>query len=1042
MQVDERELIEGVLRLVLDPLYRYNPFFTLYYNPFLSQPSPEIPRKQYFNYVHQVALLLDVLPRRRVRVLIGDEVGLGKTVEAIRIAKYLATVGEARKILIIAPRQLIRQWLHHEIRDLMHSPELVRLLSRKNIENIVREFEVGKRDKVILLAPLDLVKRGSADRHTRGRYKPYYDFVSGTDWDLVIIDEAHHLGFMRARPSLRTVRLAPLCERAKHLILLSGTPSRGTHRDMLGRISLLLPELSDEIKRLEGNKAARKQFYEGVSDYIVYRRTKEHVNMLEGKQVFTRLTSFLALIRLGENRDLYENLGRFVARVLKSMDPETPTLLKIIVLKRALSSPYAFLKTFTKVIESRASRARKISLGDYRVESEPDSVIKETLLKTLKSIPRDLVNDALSLLTSRFGELYREGDPGFKALAHLLYLVVSGSSEVPRELLGDYIVFSEYKDTVNYLYDRLVEFFESKGFRENEYVKALIMEEALKDYYEREYSEKEKRKHADLLKSSMTILVKDSTWLFLGRISSQNREIVHLIPDVVDSIDRYATGKTLKVLVSTDVASEGLNIQQFNIVVNYDVPWSPIKREQRVGRIYRLRQRRNCSVVDFVRETTAEYSFYTMLVLKLLNVLEQRLLMKPIEGLLELYVTRRGAAEEEYLFLTERSIGEVLVSVYEEFYGENRPIEDALRKAYKELLDRLRVYRDLAEELTARSHWLRNLKDYVEDFAGCSNHEEFAEAVSRTLEVFFGKSIADPARALRELYEELFYRRREARLPQALIVYGSEFEEGYLSVIDYVVDGKIRYSTPVIVFKAGDDWRLYCGIRVLEWLVENYSNGRLKPIGTKIMHVGPGDDELSSKAKEIASRLNQDISVRLGGREKSLNTILGSSLRDIAELEPVIRDEVIRLARYQSLGEYEEFTESLPMDVRRWMEEVSVNHVAELYMNQGCYIAEKNIGVLKPYDLLAYCPRDGDRKRFFIEVKSHLKHLLVAELSEAETELAESYPSEYIICNVMGLENRDRSKWVTICGLYAELPKTIITTTKEEKRARLFFTIK
>jgi len=1041
MQVGERELIEEVLRLVLDPLFKYNPFFTLYYNPFPSHPSPEIPRKQYFNYVHQVALLLDTIPRKRVRVLIGDEVGLGKTVEAIRIAKYLATVGEARKILIIAPRQLIRQWLHHEIRDLMHSPELTRLLSRGNFENIVQEFNVGKRDKMILLAPLDLVKRGSADRHTHGRYKPYYDFVSSTDWDLVIIDEAHHLGFMRARPSLRTMRLAPLCERTKHLILLSGTPSRGTHRDMLGRISLLLPELSDKIKKLEKNEDLRKRFYESVSDYAVYRRTKEHVNMLEEKQVFTKLTSFLALIKLGGSRDLYENLGRFVARVLKSMDPETPTLLKIIVLKRALSSPYAFLKTFTKVVENRAFRTGKISLGDYKVESKPDSVIEETLLRTLKSIPRELAGDALNML-DRFGELYREGDPGFKALAHLLYLVANGSGDVPRELLGDYIIFSEYRDTVDYLYDKLKEFFESKGFRRDDYVKSLILEEALKDYYEREYFEKERRKHEDLLKSSTTILVKDGTWLFLGRISSQNQEIVHLIPDVIDAIDKYATGRTLKVLVSTDIASEGLNIQQFNIVVNYDVPWSPIKREQRIGRIYRLRQRRNCSVVDFVRETTVEYTFYTMLVLKLLNILEQKLLTKPVEGLLELYVTRGGAAKEEYLFLTEKSIGEVLVSVYEEFYAEDKPVEDALKRAYRELLNKLRIYRDLAEELTARSYWIQKLKYYVEDFTGCSSHEEFAEVVSKTLEVFFGKSITDPARALRELYEELFYRRQRARLPQALIVYEPELEEGYLGIIDYVVDGKIRYSTPVVVIKVGGEWKPYYGIRVLEWLAENYSSGKLKPIGTKIMYAGLGNDELSSEAKIMASRLNQDISARLGGKEKLLNTILGSSLRDTAELEPVIRGEVIRLVRYQSLDEYEEFTESLSMDVRRWMEEVSVNHVAELYMSQGCQIIEKNIGVLKPYDLLVYCPRDGDRKRFFIEVKSHLKHVLVAELSEAETELAESHPSEYVICNVMGIESPDKSNWVTMCGLYAELPKTIITATREEKRARLFFSIR
>ncbi|MEM3904294.1 MAG: hypothetical protein QXP11_01400, partial [Sulfolobales archaeon] len=95
MQVGERELIEEVLRLVLDPLFKYNPFFTLYYNPFSSQPSPEIPRNPYFNYLHQISLLLDTIPRRRVRMLIGDEVGLGKTIEAIRITKYLATIGEA-----------------------------------------------------------------------------------------------------------------------------------------------------------------------------------------------------------------------------------------------------------------------------------------------------------------------------------------------------------------------------------------------------------------------------------------------------------------------------------------------------------------------------------------------------------------------------------------------------------------------------------------------------------------------------------------------------------------------------------------------------------------------------------------------------------------------------------------------------------------------------------------------------------------------------------------------------------------------------------
>jgi superfamily II DNA or RNA helicase len=1040
MQVGERELIEEVLRLVLDPLFKYNPFFTLYYNPFSSQPSPEIPRNPYFNYLHQISLLLDTIPRRRVRMLIGDEVGLGKTIEAIRITKYLATIGEARKILIIAPRQLIRQWLHHEIRDLMYSPELTRLLSRKNIESIIQEFSLGKRDKIILLAPLDLVKMGSTDKHTHGSYKPYYDFVYNIDWDLIIIDEAHHLSFMKSRSPLRTKRLAPICRRVKHLILLSATPSRGTHRDMLGRISLLLPELDDVIKKLEKNEVIRRQFYGCVSDYIVYRRMKEHVNMLEGEQVFTKLTSFLALVKLGRERELYENLGKFVTKILKSMDPNTPTILKIIILKRALSSPYAFLKTFTKVVESRALRTGRLGLSDYIVESMPDTVIEETLSRTLESIPNELVNEALDLL-SKFSVLYHEGDLSFKALAHLLSLVISNSNDVPRELLGDYIVFSEYRDTVDYLYSKLEEFFENKGFRRDNYTKSLILKGALKSYHERRYTERGRLKHEALLNSSISILVKDDMWLFLGRISSQNQEIVHLIPDVVDVIDRYVRGRVLKVLISTDVASEGLNIQQFNIVVNYDVPWSPVKREQRIGRVYRLRQRRNCSVVDFVRETTAEYTFYTKLILKLLNILEQRLLTKPIEGVLELYVTKRGVAEEEYLSLSEKTIGEVLINIYERYYGESKPIEDTLMEAYRRLLDELRVYRDLTEELTLRSPWIENLKYYIEDFTGCSSHEEFAGIISKALEVFFNKSIADPARALRELYEELFYRRQKTQLPQALIVYGSDFEEGYLGVIDYVIDGEVRYSAPVIILKVNGEWRTFYGMKVLEWLIRNWSSGRLKPIGTQEIFIGLNTNEFYSKVKLIANRLNQNIYERLGEKERQLSSILGNPPRDVAELKPIIRDSVVRLIRYQSLDEYEAFRKTLPIDIRRWMEEVSINHVAELFMSHGCEVVEKNIGVLKPYDLLVYCPYNSSQKYLYIEVKSHLKHVLVAELSEAETELAESHPSEYIICNVMGLENPDKSAWTTVCGLYAELPKTIITTTKEEKRARLFFSI-
>ncbi len=1038
MQLSEKSLISGVFKLVLQPLFTYNPYFTLYYNPFSTPPSPEVPRKQYFNYIHQIALVLDALPRRRIRVLIGDEVGLGKTIEAIRIIKYLSTIGEAKRILIIAPRQLINQWRHHEIRDLMHAPGVVRVLSRGSIEALAQEIKLGSGRPHVFLAPLDLVKRESRDRHAHGKFKPYYDLVSSVEWDLVVVDEAHHLGFTSPHPVLRTKRLAPLCERAKHLLLLSATPSRGTHKDMLGRITLLTPGLKERIRELLRNEDHRRTLYENVSEYIVYRRTKDFVNELEGKQVFTKLTSFLGLVKLGEEKGLYEELGEFVAKLLKTMDPSAPAILKIIVLKRALSSPHAFLKTFVRVVDSRASVGDWKGLSDKMVESRPDSIVEKAFATAIRTVPGELRDQARELLTG-FARLHEEGDPGFKALAHLLLQVANNSSAIPRELKGDYIVFSEYRDTVDYLYDRLAGFFEGKGFRRDDGLKKAVVENVLKEYFEREYAREGERGLTELLNSSITILARNGTIIFLGRISSQNQRIVYLIPDLAEVVDDLAPGRVLKVLVSTDVASEGLNIQEFNIVVNYDVPWSPVRREQRIGRVYRLRQRRDCSVVDLVRESTVEYAFYSKLVLKLLNILEQKLMSKPVEGLLELYVTRKGGGGES-LVISEKTIGEALVSVYEKFYIEGSPVDDALRDAYQELMHRLKTYRDLAEELSTRLQEVDIVKMYVKDLTGCNSHTEFEEIVSKTLEALTRRKMAEPARALRELYDELFQQDLSGDLPTVLVVSEPGFEEGYLGIVDFLLDGVRRFSAPFLLVKAKGEKKVLWGLEVLKWLAEGYGSGRLKPFMPKD-YMAPASSAFRDDVRVYANRLNFYFKERLRRREEGLARILNEHPGNIGLLEPVIRDVIVRLVGYQNLKEYEAFKNTLPRDLRDWMEEASINHVAEIFEKQGCRILVKNIHVEAPYDLKIECPDPATGSRvLYVEVKSHLKHVLVAELTSNETELAEAHPNEYIVCNVMGLENRNREAWTTLCEAYSKLPKTIITETREEKRARIFFT--
>jgi len=1033
MQVGHGSL-ESILKLLLDPLFKYNPFFTLYYNPLLTPPAPEIPRKQYCNYLHQVALVISAVPRRSIRVLIGDEVGLGKTIEAIRLIKYLVLTGEAKKVLIIAPKSLIKQWLHHEIRDLLYAPQVVKRISRKNIEYLVREIEQSTGDKpVILLAPIDLVKRGSIDRHTRGWFKPYYDFVSSVDWDLVVVDEAHHIGFTRSRPSLRTERLTPLCAKTKHLILLSATPSRGTHRDMINRIVLLIPEVAKYARELERNPHRRKLLYEVLSDYVVYRRLKEQVNQLENKEVFTKLHTFLALVKLNEYRELYEELGEFLGLLLKYMDPSAPPLLRVIVLKRALSSPYAFLKTFTRVVESRSQGEAKIVHSDYAFERDPDRVVEAALIATLKFTPRELRDRAVKLL-STFKEVYEAGDPAFKALAYMLYYVAVKPGELPPELRGDYIVFSEYRDTVEYLYMKLVEFFTSKGFRVDDELKRRVMSVVAKRL-EEESPSRTLRRGLGLLDSSTTILRGDHVVVFIARISSDNQEVAYLLPDLIDSLEESTSGRVLKILVSTDVASEGLNLQEFNVVVNYDVSWSPIRRDQRIGRVYRLRQRRSCAVVDFVRDTSVEYSFYTRLVYKLMNIVEQRIASRPIEGVLELRIARREPGGGEYLTISEKSVGLALAELYEKHYVDREPVEAVLDRAYRELLEKLKEYRDLVEELTSRVN-VDSLRSIVEDFTGCSSHVKFEEVISKFLDVFFNERVADVARAIRELYEKV----SSANNPPTnalLVVDDPDLEEGYLGVVDFLLNGKIRYSLPVLAIRERGETKLYWGIGVLEWLVER------KPLGVLTTSSLRGRRRETTLLRDLvaglAKRLEQDIDGWVKTRERELMKLLQGFAGFTGSLEYRLREPIIELVGSQDLLDYEAFRETLPEELRKWMEEASVDYIAKLYVERGCRVLERNIGIIKPYDLLVECPSREGYAKLYVEVKSHLKRVLVAELTDSETRFAESNPHNYVVCNVMGLEDRDPASWTVICGLYAELPKTIVTTTREEKRARIVF---
>ncbi|MEM4869164.1 MAG: SNF2-related protein [Desulfurococcaceae archaeon] len=1040
--------IHALLRVITKPLFKYNPFFTLYINPFYEPPSPDITSRPYYNYIHQVSLLLDMIPRTRVKVLIGDEVGLGKTVEAIRLIKYLVTTNQANKILIIAPKALIKQWIYHDMRDLLYAPGYVKRITRKKIDNILESFRRGLIRKAVFLVPIDLAKRGSMDKHAWGGFKPYYEFISSFDWDLVVIDEAHQLGFTPPL-SLRTKRLAPVCTKVKHLVLLSATPSRGTHEDMLGRVSLLIPELEGKVKEIAKRSDERRQLYRVLSNYIVYRRTKDFVNELEGRRVFPELSALMALIKLGDKKELYQELNKVLSEILKHLNVKPVELVKIIVLKRALSSPWSFIKTITRVLErgssQQGSRLSSKLLDELFTESKVDEVVEEALRSVVGKLPSSMLYKVSELLLE-FENLYREGDPCVKALAHLLYHVLVNPGYLPRDLLGDYVVFSEYRDTVEYVFNYLVDFFRSRGFKASD-VKQLIIERTLKKYHEKK-DLSSTRKYSSLLDNSMEILVDETMgkWIILVKLSSLNQDVIHLLPEVFELAEEIVGASVLKVLISTDIASEGLNLHQFNVVVNYDVPWSPVKREQRIGRVYRLRQVRNCTVIDFVRDVEVDYEFYTKLVLKLLNMIEQRITSKPLEGVIELHVLKKQQSSEEYLQVLEKDIASALCRVYEDYYSpvNRRPLSEILNNIRAELAKKLIKYRDLYEELAPSSKSVESTKRYVKELTGCSDHEHFTRVVCALFELLYKtpctlKPGSEP-RLLLRIYDKL----REANTSLldselVLVVREPRVEKGFLGVVDLYVNGSIRYSTPVLVLYRNGESKLVHGVELLEWLVEGLRKGLIGL--TRVSSRTSTDDERSfeENVRKLVESIEFLFFERIFSKSFDVSKLTGEQLVEYPKIEAKLSSPVIRVIGAVGLAEYEEFLSGLPEEMKAQMERESVEHVKSIYEMKGCNVLEVNIGVPKPYDMLVECLENGEAKVLMIEVKSHLKKVLVAELTPAETELAEKNPENYIVCNVAGMENPDKSSWITICESYGKLRKQLIVRTKEERVAKLFF---
>ncbi len=547
---------------------------------------------------HQIEATHHVAGALRPRFILADEVGLGKTIEAGLIMKELTLRRGYEKVLVITPAALLVQW-QQEMRSKFN--EEFTILNRRTFAEGLASRQKTRR----LLVSLDFIKN-----------EPYASEIHKRKWDMVVFDEAHRLrrDFLKStRAYAFAEQIAPRCDA---FLLLTATPFRGKLEELYHLVRLIDPHL------LGPPNAFFQEFIQNMSDRSMA-RLKEKITsvMLRRRKVevggFTRRIARTVRLELSpEERQLYDATTDYVKR--------------------------------------------EYNLA-VREGNRTDSFIMIVFQKLLDSSSRALVG-ALDRRRARLEEaLYRS--PGLPLAFQRGDTSLEGSAEAPPELASafDPLEFEEWRE------DEWGPDHESGPGRETNAPRETATGGALKSLQEQR---KEILTLSRLVKLGRAIRVDRKltklreTLVKLGQegyvkfvIFTQFKTTMEYLAEDLGRDFRVtvfhgslslnekeaAVGEfkqKTEIFICTEAGGEGRNLQFASALINYDLPWSPLKIEQRIGRIHRFGQERDCLILNFsTRDTVAE---------RVLEVLETKI--KLFEESIGPSDTLLGAVEEELNF--------------------------------------------------------------------------------------------------------------------------------------------------------------------------------------------------------------------------------------------------------------------------------------------------------------------------------------------------------------------------------------------------------
>jgi superfamily II DNA or RNA helicase len=552
---------------------------------------------------HQITAVYEaMLPRQPLRFLLADDPGAGKTIMAGLLIKELIARGDLQRCLIVCPGSLAEQW-QDELYRRFHLP-----------------FEILTNDKLeaahtgnwfletnLVIARLDKLSRNEDVQQK----------LQAPDcrWDLVVCDEAHKMAatvFGTETKYTKRYRLGQLLSTlTRHFLLMTATPHNGKETDFQLFMALL------DGDRFEG------RFRDGVhvvdvSD-LMRRMVKESLLKFDGTPLFPERIAYTVPYKLSEaEAQLYKAVTDYVrdefnrAEALENDKRAGTVGFALTILQRRLaSSPEAIYQSLQRRRERLESKLREMEVlqrggqtapiitpdfstldaedvedledaPDNEVEAAEEEILDQaTAARSITELKAEIETlkglEALALGVRRSGM-----DTKWRELASLLSeiftttivagsvaepVVPYGAGKIPRPTPSPHqklVLFTEHRDTLSYLETRIT-----------------------------------------------TLLGrKESVVMIHGGMGREER---------MKAQESFKYDPEVQVLLATDAAGEGINLQRAHLMVNYDLPWNPNRIEQRFGRIHRIGQTEVCHLWNLVAEETREGDVYR----KLLEKLEQ-----------------------------------------------------------------------------------------------------------------------------------------------------------------------------------------------------------------------------------------------------------------------------------------------------------------------------------------------------------------------------------------------------------------------------------